>query len=198
MATTRAERSGRLLEGAADRYRRRRIAEGGLVALRARDVAAEAGSALGGIYTPFADPTTVRHVNARPSRSDRRAEQAEGAGNGWRSAGDGASLPGCAGESQPLGCALTPSRRGRKRRRRDWFAAIDGAATCRRAPAALEPGRGASGPGRTYFAAVHGDRVDEPAAAAFALAGRSVRAEPDAFVDRRSGRGWRSGFRPCG
>ena len=44
----------------------RRIAEDGLANLRARDIATEAGCALGGIYTVFADlDDLILHVNAQ-------------------------------------------------------------------------------------------------------------------------------------
>lgn len=190
MATTRTEKREALKERLIE-IAGRRIAEGGLVALRARDVAAEAGSSLGGIYTVFADlDDLIRHVNAGTLRSLGQAlEQAEGAGtDGDRLKAMARAYARFARENHNRWDALWTHRVADDTPLPDWFASdltalLDHAV----APlAALAPelrDEALRVRARTYFAAVHGIVSMNLQRRFLALPDDRLEPELDAFVD---------------
>jgi AcrR family transcriptional regulator len=106
---------------------RARIAASGLANLRARDVTADTGSALGGLYNAFADlDDLVLHANAETLRELRvKAEEGLAAATGPRGAlkALAAAYLAFARENRALWSALFDHRMADGRELPDWYAA---------------------------------------------------------------------------
>jgi AcrR family transcriptional regulator len=169
----------------------KRIVEGGLAGLRARDVAADAGSAVGGIYTVFADlDDLILHVNARTLESLGRA-LAEAVGD--RRGADALKALAreyfrFAREHQNLWAALWDDRVAQGRALPDWLldrqtALLDYLVA---ALAAVQPGLSEETlriRARTYYAAVHGVVTMSLQRRFLALPDDRLEPELDSFVN---------------
>ncbi len=180
----------------------RRVADRGLASLRARDVAAEAGCALGGIYTVFADlDDLILHVNARTlERMDRELVEAVGdrrAGDALKALARGYAR--FARENRNLWAALFDHRMADGGPSPDWLLARHAALAQHIAPplAAMRAfARGPRHPGAQLFRRGPRHRLDEPAAAVPRIARRPPGAGAGRLRRRRRSRQREEGVRP--
>lgn len=169
----------------------RQIADGGLAGLRARDVAAEAGCALGGIYTVFADlDDLILHVNAQTlERMGRDLVEAVGdrrAGDALKALARGYAR--FASENPNLWAALFDHRMTDGGPSPDWLLARHAALAQHIVPplAAIQPELSRADldiRARSYFAAVHGIVSMSLQQRFLGLPGERLEPELDAFVD---------------
>ncbi|MEM9145729.1 MAG: WHG domain-containing protein [Pseudomonadota bacterium] len=191
MPDTRSERKAALRERLVDAAHRR-IARDGLGALRARDLAAEAGCALGSLYTAFADiDALILAVNARTlvelgTALARAADGKEGRPALQALAGAYARF---AFANTRAWSALFEHRMADGGPSPDWFLAGHAALFERlKAPlAVVEPHLSPEAldlRARTCFAAVHGIIALSVHNRHLGLPGHSIASELEAFVDR--------------
>lgn len=169
----------------------RQVADRGLASLRARDVAAEAGCALGGIYTVFADlDDLILHVNARTlERMGRELVEAVGdrrAGDALKALARGYAR--FARENRNLWAALFDHRMADGGPSPDWLLARHAALAQHIVPplAAIQPELSRADldiRARSYFAAVHGIVSMSLQQRFLGLPDDRLEPELDAFVD---------------
>lgn len=169
----------------------RQVADRGLASLRARDVAAEAGCALGGIYTVFADlDDLILHVNARTlERMGRELVEVVGdrhAGDALKALARGYAR--FARENRNLWAALFDHRMADGGPSPDWLLARHAALAQQIVPplAAMQPELSRADleiRARSYFAAVHGIVSMSLQQRFLGLPDDRLEPELDAFVD---------------